>query len=219
MIIELPKEVLITDKKKRKVAFIENDILKISRKVSFDKIMIKITYQMKGRGRCYYCGRNVPRNQISIDHVYPKDFGGPTIPDNLLPACQKCNLEKDNMTYEQYMQFLEEKNKGLEKQYLKELRENQEKIRRNDAYEIPEEWISQKEITNIITNIDLKENYKNKKYRSIENYYLKYGKVHRPIVLDRRSFLLDGFMVLMLAKKYNISVIPAIEIENVEVII
>ena len=40
-----------------------------------------------------------PKEEMTIDHVYPADFGGPTITNNLLPSCKGCNNKKRNMLY------------------------------------------------------------------------------------------------------------------------
>lgn len=57
-------------------------------------------------GRCVYCGINVrPRarglhqapNLATLDHVRPRSKGGPTLPDNLVLACQACNGARGTM--------------------------------------------------------------------------------------------------------------------------
>ena len=123
------------------------------------------------------------------------------------------------MTYNQYMTFLEARESGSESEYLASLRQYQEKIRKNKLYQIPREWISQKNITDIITTIDLDDDYKSKKYRKIEKYYLDYGIIKKPIIVDKNSFLLDGFLSMMFAKNHNISAVPTIVLDNVEVIL
>ena len=152
--------------------------------------------------------------------MFPIDFRGPTITNNLLPACKECNgNKKQNMTYQQYMTFLEEKNIGLGKVYLKSLKQYQEELRKKKIYQIPKEWITEKKISDIVINMNLYENYRKKKYRSYEEYYFKYGFLKKPIVVDKNGFLLDGFLQIMVAKNNNIKSIPVIQLENVEVII
>lgn len=41
---------------------------------------------------CAYCGRDDAK--MSIDHVIPRDKGGDTIADNIVPACISCNSAK-----------------------------------------------------------------------------------------------------------------------------
>jgi 5-methylcytosine-specific restriction endonuclease McrA len=46
--------------------------------------------------RCRYCGRpgNAPGVVLHVDHVVPVAAGGATTEDNLLTACDECNLGK-----------------------------------------------------------------------------------------------------------------------------
>jgi len=50
--------------------------------------------------RCRYCGRpgNAPGVVLHVDHVVPVAAGGTTIEDNLLTACEECNLGKGTRT-------------------------------------------------------------------------------------------------------------------------
>lgn len=219
MIIELPKEFSLNEKRKGVVAFIENDILKITRQTSFRKIMAEIAYEIKGREECQYCHKKVTKEEMTVDHMFPIDFGGPTISNNLLPSCKGCNNKKGNMTYQQYMTFLKEKNNGLEEVYLKALKKYQEELRKKRIYQIPKKWITEKMINDIVINMNLYENYRKKKYRSYEEYYLKYGILKKPIIVDKNGFLLDGFLQIMVAKNNNVKSIPVIQLENVEVIL
>jgi hypothetical protein len=58
-----------------------------------------ITNWAKGNHpHCYLCGRmllfkdeNESVAQFTIDHVWPRDFGGDSCSENLLPACKDCN--------------------------------------------------------------------------------------------------------------------------------
>ena len=219
MIIELPKEFSLIEEKTGTTAFVENGVLKMTRQTSFRRIMIAITYQMKGRDECQYCHLKFAKEEMTVDHMFPIDFGGPTISNNLLPACKECNNKKGNMTYQQYIAFLEAKKVGIDDMYFKTLKKYQETLRKNKMYQIPKDWITERLINNIFTNIDLNEDYRKKKYRSYEIYYQKYKMLKGPIIIDKNGFLLDGFLRLMLAKNHNIKSIPVIILENVEVII
>ena len=41
---------------------------------------------------CAYCG--VTTEHLYRDHVQPTSRGGPDIPENIVPACQRCNSSK-----------------------------------------------------------------------------------------------------------------------------
>lgn len=46
-------------------------------------------------GTCAYCGSTIRRNEkLTKDHVVPISKGGTTTPDNIIPACARCNSSK-----------------------------------------------------------------------------------------------------------------------------
>lgn len=96
MLVELPKKF---ERKLNEYSFarIRDGVLELKGDFNFEKIMIELTYQMRGRTECYYCKRKVKATKITIDHMFPSDFGGVTITNNLAPACSTCNSNKSNM--------------------------------------------------------------------------------------------------------------------------
>ena len=50
---------------------------------------------------CQYCGRNLPRNELNLDHVIPRSQGGKTAWENVVCSCIECNLRKGGRTPEQ----------------------------------------------------------------------------------------------------------------------
>lgn len=49
---------------------------------------------LRDRFRCQYCGEKYKSNDLTFDHVIPKSRGGRTSWDNIVAACQKCNVRK-----------------------------------------------------------------------------------------------------------------------------
>jgi 5-methylcytosine-specific restriction endonuclease McrA len=47
---------------------------------------------------CQYCGRRFDRKDLNLDHVIPRDRGGPTIWENIVCSCIECNTHKGNRT-------------------------------------------------------------------------------------------------------------------------
>jgi len=45
---------------------------------------------------CQYCGRHAPQVKIVADHIIPVSKGGETSMNNLITACEECNLGKSN---------------------------------------------------------------------------------------------------------------------------
>ena len=58
-------------------------------------------------GRCGYCGREIDPEDMQIDHLHPKVFGGGDDISNLMPACGECNNYKYNYSLEQFRGYLE----------------------------------------------------------------------------------------------------------------
>lgn len=47
-----------------------------------------------GKGKCYYCGRNFPPKELTMDHLVPIIRGGFTKKGNVVPCCKECNNSK-----------------------------------------------------------------------------------------------------------------------------
>ena len=58
------------------------------------KQVIKALYNQIGK-RCYLCGCEMPFNEMTADHVFPRSFGY-SIVRNAMPACHPCNCKKGN---------------------------------------------------------------------------------------------------------------------------
>jgi len=45
---------------------------------------------------CQYCGKHFEARHLNIDHVIPRDKGGPTSWENVVTSCVPCNSRKAN---------------------------------------------------------------------------------------------------------------------------
>lgn len=70
---------------------------------------------------CQYCGSTPPKVVLQVDHIVAVANGGDNDPDNLITACQPCNLGKSATPLESVPQSL--KDKALE------TREREDQIR------------------------------------------------------------------------------------------
>ena len=79
--IRLPRVILLTffDKLPRKE-------LKLTRNNVFER----------DKNSCQYCARTLPREELNLDHVIPRDYGGKTTWENIVCSCVKCNTRKAN---------------------------------------------------------------------------------------------------------------------------
>ena len=49
------------------------------------------------KGLCYYCGRNIPAKELTMDHIVPLARGGKSTKGNLVTACKECNNNKKSL--------------------------------------------------------------------------------------------------------------------------
>ena len=215
MIIELPRKFSYS-KDQYNYAKVRGRRLTIRGSLDFEDLMYELTYSIKGRELCYYCGKTV--HEITIDHIFPRDYGGISIPNNLLPACSKCNSEKSNLNFHEYQIF-----KTLSNLEKKEFREKvyrqKEKIRYKFGFNIPNSWVKFVHISRIFVRVCFDQTlYKGKKYIKYTSFIKKYGHLPRPIIVSENFVLLDGFTILACAREQGIHNIPVVILENVEVI-
>jgi 5-methylcytosine-specific restriction endonuclease McrA len=75
--------------------------------LAYDKIPkkeLKLTRNniyCRDKDTCQYCGHQLPRIDLNLDHVIPRDQGGKSTWDNLVCSCIDCNSRKANRTPEQ----------------------------------------------------------------------------------------------------------------------
>ena len=50
----------------------------------------------RDKNTCQYCGKVFDRNDLILDHVVPRDRGGPTSWENIVCSCIACNTRKAN---------------------------------------------------------------------------------------------------------------------------
>ena len=214
------------------LAEIKDGKLYIYKPGSFTEIMYRLTYLVYGKDECYFCHRKLRTNmleidnskyfsQITLDHLVPQDFGGPTITNNLRPACSDCNSSKGNMypdEFEEYRKYQGKKDKAskIEKRQFKKSLEIKQKQRRLGEIEsVNKEWFSDEVIRNIYVNFWITEPL-GIMYRKQENFFKNYKRLPKPIVISQNRFLLDGFNTILLGK-YNFcdKNIKIIVLENV----
>jgi 5-methylcytosine-specific restriction endonuclease McrA len=52
----------------------------------------------RDQNTCQYCGSVFDRKDLNLDHVIPRDRGGPTTWENIVCSCISCNTRKANQT-------------------------------------------------------------------------------------------------------------------------
>lgn len=90
----LETEVLADDGDGLKKAILRKSARQVDSKISW------IVFKRDGY-KCRYCGRDdVP---LTIDHLVLWEDGGPTIKENLLSSCKKCNKKRGNLEYSDWL--------------------------------------------------------------------------------------------------------------------
>lgn len=51
---------------------------------------------------CYYCGKQVSRQKVTVDHVVPRSKGGSNSSRNKVDACRPCNEAKGSLSIEEF---------------------------------------------------------------------------------------------------------------------
>lgn len=77
--------------------------------------------------KCVYCGDD-ERETLTLDHVQPRSKGGVDAWNNLVTACRRCNIEKSDLTLQEYGKSIAEPKKP---HFIALLRA---------AHYIPKEW-------------------------------------------------------------------------------
>ena len=58
---------------------------------------------------CQYCGRHLPGDDLTCDHVIPRSRGGKTAWNNIVTCCVPCNRKKGGRTPEEARMHLRKK--------------------------------------------------------------------------------------------------------------
>lgn len=200
---------------KRNFARINNKQLFIFGSVNVEDLMYKLTYCLKGN-LCFYCNTKLTRSNRTLDHIIPRDLGGPTIPDNLVPCCRACNALKSNLTFEDFLIYRKLENSHERHEFYQICMNKQELIRKEKGFCLPTSWFENIALNEIVVTIMLDALPEARKDELIKDYYAKYHSFKRPILVDKNGYLLDGFKTVMFAKNNNITNLPAIILENVK---
>jgi 5-methylcytosine-specific restriction endonuclease McrA len=94
----------------------EDAISTVNRLIRVPRVVVLQAYEHIPKGRvrfsrlniyardddtCQYCGRQLRRSELNLDHVVPRSHGGSTSWENIVCSCIECNLRKGGRTPEQ----------------------------------------------------------------------------------------------------------------------
>lgn len=211
MNIQLPDKFYYSNDWKSR-AYVEDGELFVEGTVNYENLMYTLAYVMFGYNRCHYCGNILKKETRTLDHIYPRCWGGVSIPDNLVPCCSACNSRKSNMTMEQYKAWINAKKDKRSDLYSSFIKKNEEKMK--TQFILPKEWVTLFDITNVVEKIGFEEikTFGNDK---IDLYYTHYGHYPRPIIVSQNDWVFKGIHILYHAKTHGFENVPCIRLDNV----
>lgn len=215
MIIELPEKFVYTDRTSQIGAYSKDGKLYIDSHVNYEGLMYTIAYLQNGYDSCYYCGGKLTDETRTIDHKFPRCWGGVSVPPNLVPCCDRCNQQKANMTHPQYIRWKKYVSKNKKKTYYKEAIKKNQKIYSRGGLVLPQSWTREYDITDILSRID-SFNIAQKRFEKIVEHYDATHSYPRPIIVTADGWVLKGMSILYHAKLNNVTELEAIILENVE---
>lgn len=199
---------------KNAYAIVENGAMRIVGQIAYEKLMFCACYRKHGLV-CAYCGSTLDKGDKTVDHKIPKAYGGVSILDNLVPACSKCNEEKSDLFFEEYVTLRTIQEKNDKKNYRSECIEKHKYEFSQRGACIPVEWI-ETEPQEVLVDFDFTTDFnKCSKYIKIEEFFKKFGKLPKALVISGNNRLIDGFNVLMFAKNEGIKNVPTIKLKNI----
>ncbi len=222
MIIELPRN--FSSSTKERHAIVRSDgILEIKGHCDFGKLMADIAYKMKGRKVCRYCHRKIDPQKMTIDHLYPQEFGGISITNNLGPACANCNRDKASLNEAEYIVMRALSSKRDKEIYYKE-RINAKNKRKyncliNPGFDLPAEWIELRNAKNFNKVGPSKFYRKCRNYKRARSFIQKHKKLPKPVVISKNGIILEGESIYHAARDEHITWIPVVVLENVIVLL
>jgi 5-methylcytosine-specific restriction endonuclease McrA len=84
---------------------------------------------LRDEHRCQYCRQRFSTHKLSLDHVVPRSYGGPTTWENVVTACMRCNVRKGGRTPQEAGMPLAKDPVRPHRNPLLELQVNSEKYR------------------------------------------------------------------------------------------
>jgi len=221
MLVELPKKY---ERKLNEYSFarIRDGVLELKGDFNFEKIMIELAYQLRGRTKCYYCKKKVSANKITIDHMFPSDFGGVTITNNLAPACGTCNSNKSNMNQYEFKIWNSLKTREEKKKYYHDAVNRKKRKKRNPylvkkGFDMPRKWIQMLKLEYVEKASKVTPEGSDK-YLKMLDFAQKTQKLPRPLILSSNLILIDGETAYAVAKTMQFVEVPVIILENVIVL-
>lgn len=206
----------------------KDGILYIYRIGSFDDMMRELTYLVYGKDECYFCHRKFVnqkevnddscflKSQVTIDHLIPQEFGGPTLPNNMRASCSICNSGKGNYYEDEYAQlklFGPEDDKAR-KRFEEQIKVKQGQRKRGEIPIFPEGWCTKENPRKYISIFSLSD-HRGNSYQKQKGFFEQYHRLAKIVIVSSNGYVLKGFSTIALALENNISEVDTITLGNV----
>lgn len=217
MKIRLPESFIYTNRAQNSSAYVKNGVLYVSGCINIEDLMYTATYVLKGYDTCHYCGCELTVKNRTLDHMYPRRWGGVSIPDNLIPSCKECNGSKMDMTYNQFMQYRCFKTQKRKDEFYKKCLQENLKTRQRAKFVIEREWLSVYDIRELLQYMTFNRLEKSKS-KKLAAYYRNWGQYPHPIIVSSNDWVFKGRHILHHAKGIKRKSVIAIVLDNVVVL-
>lgn len=217
MKIRLPESFIYTNRTKNASAYVKDGILYVNGYISFEDLMYTITYMVKGYDKCYYCGCELTDKNRTLDHMYPRRWGGISIPENLVPSCKNCNQDKKDMSYDQFMRYKKLKTKKAKEDFYDKCLQVNLKVLKRARFVLNSNWLSVYDIEELLRYMKFNKLEKTKS-NNLAAYYRNWGQYTHPIIVSSNGWVFKGKHILHHAKNIKRKSVMAIVLENVVVV-
>lgn len=85
----------------------DDGVIRTQRAIARDLRKTRWWQQKTSSGKCYFCGKQTPFKNITMDHLLPLSRGGMSTKDNIVPCCKSCNTKKKSMLPLEWEAYLE----------------------------------------------------------------------------------------------------------------
>ena len=92
-------------------------------------------FTINGQLHCAYCGKPIPNDEVTQEHIIARYVGGGYIPENIIPVCMSCNTTKfthDFLVWYRKQPFYSEERERRIMEYCEQARQYREG-RKSDA--------------------------------------------------------------------------------------
>lgn len=217
MNIRLPKHYFYRDREQNGYAYVSHNKLFIKGYVNFEDLMYNLTYTLDGHQYCLYCNKKLSNKTRTLDHMYPRAWGGISIPNNLIPCCKTCNQKKREMTKSQFEIWNSKITPNQKDAFYEACINENAWLMDNGIFVVDDNWISKYNVTKILKYFSFK-GLKKSRINEIEEYFKLHKQYPELLIVSGNNWVFRGKYILEHAKRHKITFVTAVVLSNVIVI-